>query len=425
MNNITAETRIRRGPPSPRDRRVRGAPLTSLGAIPHFLGFLNLRLGSKARVAFRVVGILAGAYACSLSAMAAVEEEIGQEVSSYAYSETTLLSNITTPFFIDSINDQSTSKYLSTLSNYRGDNGYFDRTIQEYTGGDAAFSRSKNLNGFDELIPEAVWTLDGSAGAHLDHIRGGPGTEIYTAFGRRLEITDFWSSATFGSWGSNNTNDALHLLPLQFQVASCGGSAAEHSNLDYCNDVTLIAAHLDDTPQKLHQDNSNSAAQSANIDGLSSTAAPASNPSPPPNIAAVTPAPAAQYLLPGTLSLLGPCGDVSASCTIVLTDVPEMSVDTPLPISLPSPPEELIPPIDPLYSEAPPLVPLVVPLVYPSDTGPGLNTPPIFTSEPLDPIPEVSTWVMIIIGFSFMFFVCGKKRRPRIDPISIIDVSVI
>ena len=179
MNNITAETRIRRGPPSPRDRRVRGAPLTSLGAIPHFLGFLNLRLGRKARVAFRVVGILAGAYACSLSAMAAVEEETGQEVSSYAYSETTLLNNITAPFFIDSINDQSTSKYLSTLSNYRGDNGYFDRTIQEYTGGDAAFSRSKDLNGSDDaLIPEAVWTLDGSAGAHLDHILGGPGTKF-------------------------------------------------------------------------------------------------------------------------------------------------------------------------------------------------------------------------------------------------------
>ena len=54
-------------------------------------------------------------------------------------------------------------------------------------------------------------------------------------------------------------------------------------------------------------------------------------------------------------------------------------------------------------------------------SGPSL--PPVFPSQPLKPIPEASTWVMTIIGFSIMAFAFGKKRRSRINPISIIDIA--
>jgi hypothetical protein len=428
MNNIGAEAHIRYVPERPRVRRMpKSEPLTSLGIHRHFRGSPNFRLDRKARVALGVVGIFAGAYACLSSAVAEVEEATGQGVGSSGYSATTLSDNTNTTLIIDRANDEDISTYLSNINNSHGDIGYSHVNMEVYTSEHPEFSPSKNLNGFDDaLIPETVWSLDGSAGDHLDRIPGGPGTEIYTAFGGRPGITGFWVSATFGSWGGDNTYKTLDVLLPQFQVASCGGSSAERSNLAYCNNAALIAAQLADQPQKSGQNSSNSGAQQANSNGPSSSVAPASNSSAPSNVAALAPAPPAQPLLPEMLSLLGSCGDPSASCTIVLINLPETLVDTPSPSFLASPIEELTPPIeeltppsDPPDSEAPPLSPIV----FVSDPEPVLDLSP--PPDPLKPIPEAPTWVMTITGFTVMFFVFGKKRRPRIDPISIIDVSTV
>jgi hypothetical protein len=421
MNNIGAEAHIRYVPERPRGAQMpKSEPLTSLGMHRHFRGSPNFRLDRKARVGIGVVGIFAGAYACLSSAVAEVEEADDQGFGSSGYSATTLSENANTTLILDRANDEHILTYLSPLNNSHGDIGYSHGNMEEYTSEHPEFSPSKNLNGFDDaLIPETVWSLDGSAGDHLDRIPGGPGTEIYTAFGRRPEITGFWVSVTFGSWGGDNTYKTSDLLLPQFQVASCGESSAEHSNLAYCNNAALIAAQLADQPQKSGQNSSNSAAQQANSNGPSSSVAPASNSSAPSNVAALAPAPPAQSLLPEKLSLLGSCGDPSASCTIVLINLPDTLVDTPSPSFLPSPIEELTPPIDPPDSEAPPLSPIV----FVSDPEPVLDLSP--PPEPLKPIPEASTSVMTITGFTVMIFVFGKKRRPRINPISIIDVSTV
>jgi hypothetical protein len=437
MDDIATKTHVRCGPASPRGRRMpKRAPLTALGANPHFRGSPNLRLGCKARIVFGVVGIFAGAYACLSSAVAEVEEDTGQDVRSSGYSENTLSSNTMTNLIFDSTKDGDVLEYLQNLENSHADIEYLPEKVESYTSGHPAFFPSKKLNGLDDaLIPETVWSLDGSAGVHLDRILGGPGTDISTAFGGRPEITDFWVSAIFGPLSSNNADKASDLLPLPFQVASCGGNSAEHSNLDYCDDAAFVIAQLDSKPKKSSQDNNDSAAQLAN-NGLSSSVAPASDSSAPTNIAALAPVPGAQSLLPGTLSLLGPCGDTSASCTNVLIDVPEtVLIDVPetvlidVPetlvdtsqISLPSPVEELTPPIDPPNSEAPPSGPVL----YVNDPEPVLDLPPYIPPQPPRPIPEASTWVMTITGFITIFFVFGKKRRPRPNPISIIDVSQV
>ena len=39
------------------------------------------------------------------------------------------------------------------------------------------------------------------------------------------------------------------------------------------------------------------------------------------------------------------------------------------------------------------------------------------------PIPEAPTWVMTTIGFSVVVFLFRKKKRNRVIPISIIDVT--
>jgi hypothetical protein len=440
MNDIASEEHIRYVGKRPRGRRTpKSEAVTSLGMHRHFRCSPNFPLGRKARAAFGVAGIFVGAYACLSSAAAEVEEDAGQGVGSSGYSATTLSDGTKTTFIIDRANDEDILTYLSNLNNSHGDIEYSRGNTGLYTNGHPEFSTSKTLNGFDDaLIPEAVWSLDGSGGDHLDRIPGGPGTEIYTAFGGRRETTDFWASATFVSWGGDNTYKTSDLLPPQFQVASCGGSSAEHSNLAYCNNIALIAAQIADQPQKPTQNSSNSAAQQANSNGLSSSVAPASNSSAPSNVAALAPAPPAQSPLPETSSLLGPCGYPSASCTIVLINLPETLVDTPSssflpspieeltpPIEEPTPPieeltpliEELTPPIDPPASEAPPLSPIV--FVSGPEPIVDLSLPP----DPLKPIPEASTWVMTITGFAIMFLVFRKKKRSRINPISIIDGS--
>ena len=148
---------------------------------------------------------------------------------------------------------------------------------------------------------------------------------------------------------------------------------------------------------------------------LSSSDASASDLSAQPIITApFTPAIADKSLLQGTLSVLGPC-DVSASCASALIEPLETPIDAPA----------LEPPalIADLTPSPYPETPAPSPIIYVDNPGPISDLPPVFAPQPLKPIPEASTWVMTVIGFSIMAFLFGKKRRPRINPISIVDAE--
>ena len=343
----------------------------------------------------------------------------------------TLSDDIMTNLLIGNQADKDATKYPSTLDNYHNDAEFVRHSTETYTGSYPAFPSSPDSHGFDNaFIPEAVWSLDVNTGAHLDHIPDSSGSEFYPPFGGRREITDSWLRQIFGSSSDNNTN--VFVAPLQFQVASCGGSSAERSNLDYCNSANIATNQLSDNPPQTNQSDGDTAtqgdtaAQAASNNVLSSNGAPAYDLSALsntaqfiPNTAPLTSAIGDEFRLPGTLSVLGPC-DVSASCASVLIEPLETLVDAP---ALDPPPliADLTPSIDLPYPEttAP------SPIINVDDPDPVSDPLPVFTPQPLKPIPETSTWIMTIIGFSLMAFFFGRKRRTRTNPISIIDVSEV
>jgi hypothetical protein len=170
------------------------------------------------------------------------------------------------------------------------------------------------------------------------------------------------------------------------------------------------------------QNNNNTATQTASNNVISSEEPPGSNPTAQPITAPFEPVIAAQSLLADqsplkeSLNVLGPC-DVSASYAGVEIDPLEAPVDAPAldPVLLTGDPT----PSSGFPSLEPPLLP------GPTDVGDsGSGLPPVF-SPPPEPVttPEASTWVMTVVGFGFMAFTFGKRRRPRINPISVIDVS--
>jgi hypothetical protein len=387
--------------------------LGSLKPLSHFNGWSRFKLSSKARVFFGII-VFVGTYACSSSALAEVEEDTNQEVNKSDYSVPTLSNNIMTNLLIDNYTDEDVASYLLNLDSSHDHAEFVDRNAEEHAGRQPAFSSSTNPHGFDDpLIPGTVWSLDASTGAHLDHIAEGSGSDIYAAFGGSPEINDFWIRANFGLWANNNTGGAPVLLdtPLEFQVASCGGSSAERSNLDYCNNAKLTSDQLNDPSSKPVQSGSDTATQPASNNVPSSGDGLVSDAGPLPQIAPIMPQ------LQGTLSILGQC-DVAASCVSVVVGALEPPIDAP---ALEAPALEAPALEAPSLSLPYPETPAPNPIIYVDNPGPISDLPPVFAPQPLKPIPEASTWVMTIIGFSIMAFIFGRKRRPRINPISIID----
>ena len=389
--------------------------LSSLKPLSHLNGRSRSNFSSKARVFFGVIGVFAGTSYYS-SALAEVEEETNK----LGYSIPTISDNILTNLLIDSYAEEYVTRYMSIPDSSHNDADLVLPDAKTYTSSQPAFISSTNLQGFDDLfIPNTVWSLDASTGAHVNYISKEPNSDINTVFGGGKEFNYFWIGAISGSWANNNTEKAsgLFLTPIILQVASCGGSSVEHRDLDYCNNEKLAANQPSDSPLKSEQSNSNSSTQSASNNVLSSNEAPASNLTDQPITAPLTHAIADQSLLHGALSVLGPC-DVSASCAGVVIDSLETPVDAP---ALDPPPliGDLTPSIDLPYPEPP----APSPIVYVDDPGPVSDLAPVFTPQPLKPIPEASTWVMTVIGFSIMAFLFSKKRRRRVNPISIVDVS--
>jgi hypothetical protein len=393
----------------------------SLELLPRSPRSLRSILTIKMCVSYGVIGIIAGIYVCSSSAFAETEEDASQELGKSGYSVQVLSQETLTSLIINSSVNDDANKYISSLGSNHDENPVSRNSADTYSTGRPGLISSKQYSGFDSVfIPETVWSLDVSTGAHLGSVSG-TNSEFYAAFGERPEITDSLDSAIFGARSGNDKDNVSDLLsvPLQLQVASCGGTSAEHSNLDYCNNSVTSTDQSDNkNPRKSNNKDDDSGTESVIIDGIVSNGASSPSSNPQPAIAPTIAATVNKLTLQGNLSLIDPCGDVTAPCATVEIDPPATPIES-LGTALSIPPiDGLTPPTGQSYPE----VPTPGPIIY-IDDPPLSDLPPVFLPEPRKPIPEASTLVMTITGFSIMGFFFGKKRRPRINPISIIDVS--
>ena len=358
-----------------------------LKAVSEDTSLSRFNLSRKARIFFGILGILAGTYACPSSALAEVEEDTNQAVNKPVNNLSATSNHIITNLLIEDYANEEMARYLSKLDSSHDHAEFVDVSAEKLPRSPRPFSTSTNSYEFDNaLIPETVWSLNASTGAHLDQISGGPGSDIYVVFGGSAEINDFWIRMNFGLWANNKVSMASVLLGTspKFQAASCGGSAAERGDLDYCDKAKLAASQPSDLSSKPEQNDSDGANQTASNNVFASDDGPAFDGIARSQIGPIT------SDLQATLSILGPC-DVSASCASIL-------------IELLGPPSLDLP-----YTAPPALNPIYV------DPGSGSHLLPVFPPKPLKPIPEASTWVMTVIGFSIMAFVFGRKRRPRIQ----------
>ena len=379
-----------------------------LEPLPHLIDCLCFGVATKTRAFLCIVGAFAGAYAYSPSALAEVEENTSDEVVKSDYSISTLSDITITNHFIDNVISEDGRKYRAIIDNSGGDTEYVYRDTEMYFSGHTAFYSSKNPSEFDEvLIPDTVWSLDGSAGVHVDRISGGPDSEIYAVFGGRFEITDFWSKAPLGLWGDNNTDGGLDLLipRPQLQVASCGENDPERSNLDYCGDDDIKADKNSDNITIVRRKKNDPTALSAGSNVVLPSGASSSSPSTPSSITAIAPASANTFLLREDLFLMVPYDGVSMFCA-------SMSC-APIPID---PPATLIDDQTPVVDLTPPGVVPPNSTIVPGDPTPNLGQ---------RPIPEAPTWVMTTIGFCIIVFVFGKKKKKRNNTVSIIDAPEV
>jgi hypothetical protein len=366
------------------------------------------RLIHRRRTFYGIVGSLIGIYLNSTAALAEVEE-VSKDLGGPSNSISTLRSGLSIDLSVDdydNISDKGVTKFRLD----------------------------------EDLIPETVWSLHNNSPVHLDRIRDGVESSIDTGTGAHLDNPSLWIRTSFALWIGNSiyaSGGLLPVPPIQFQLASCGGGHAEHSDLDYCNmrDEVLgkeIQQHTlsDAEDGNTRSEDANTNVVSPNDVSSSSNANDQSTPS------LSTPTPVANPPPQGGLIALDPCGGALGVCAIV--DLGQAVTPTDLPIVDTSPPpiddlaptiDVLAPPIDvlapPIDVLAPPIDVLAPPPTQVTllDNPAPADLPPLFTSQPLNPIPEPSTWVMTVIGFSIIAFIFRKKRRRRINPISIIDVS--
>jgi hypothetical protein len=383
--------------------------LRVLERLPHTSGNSRAELIGKMRAVLGIVGVFVGVYTYSLPVMAEGEEVSSQDESTYGYETPIILRGLIN----NTIEmEDDTSFALSTIDYYHINNVH---------------------------IPATVWSLDVSTGVHLDRISGGSGSATYAVFGGRLERTDFWSRAILGLWNDNITGPGPNLLitPALFQVASCGGSSAEHSNLDYCDSNDVNADKHNDNSKNDERDKGNSQGIDNNViisnntDDVTSSNNTSntsfSSPGAPFHIAPLMPS---NFLTSGDLTLLGQCDGVSISCAPIDVEQPAAPIDYSAP-EFPTPPiDAQTPPID--DTTQPPIAPVDDPTPPIDDPTPPIDdpTPPIEVVPPGSgggssgsgrPIPEASTWVMTAIGFGIVTFVFRRKKNNRINSISIID----
>jgi hypothetical protein len=360
--------------------------------LPHLSSNSRAELIGKMRAVFGIVGVFVGVYTYSPSVMAEGEEVSSQDDNMYGYGMPTILRGLINNT-IEFENDASSG--LSNIDYYHINNVH---------------------------IPDAVWSLDVSAGVNLDRGSGGSRSATYAVFGGSPKNTEVWSLTIPGLWNDNITNHGQTLLvsPDLFQVASCGGSYAERINLEYCdsNDVNKDKRN-DNTNNKRDKDSSATQGADNNVDTSNNINnvvepnnnynMPFSNLGVPSNIAPLTPP---QFLMSGDLTLLGQCDGVSISCAPIDIEQPAPPIDS-------SAPESPTPPID---ASTPPIDDPTPPIDLSSpppdsggsggDSGAGLGQ---------RPIPEAPTWVMTAIGFGIVAYLFRRKKNSQVNSIAIID----
>jgi hypothetical protein len=401
--------------------------LRILEPFPHLTRNSRFELIGKLRRFFGILGVLVGICAYSPSVMGESEEVSSQDRGKSGYEIPTIFHELMKNIAGYEEEEQDNTIYeLPAIDNSHGDT--------EYTIGRHTFSYSGYQNGFnDALIPEAVWSIDASAGVHLDRISGELVSETSAIFGGRLERTDFRSRTTFGLWDDRiKDQDLLSIInPALFQVASCGGGHAERSNLEYCENNGIVDK-INDNSKSGENDKGNSTIQETDGGISTSSVTSLSSPVTPSNSAPLMPA---NPSMSGDLTLLGRCDGVS--CAPIHIEPPATLIDS-------SAPEFPTPPIDdqtlPIHDQTPPIHDPTPPIGDPTppigDPTPPNDLPPPEVVPPIPgnsigdlgpglnqqrPIPEASTWVMTIIGFGAIIFVFRKKKRDRINSISIID----
>lgn len=341
------------------------------------------QLIGKRRASYRTVGVLAAIYLSCAAALAEVEE-VSPDFGGSNNSISTIFNGLEIDLFANSYDDLS----------------------------------EKDINNFhldENIIPSTVWSLRGRFESHIP-----------TEPGARFESIYSWSRTAADLWSGNNIYSPEDLLPLpppQFQVASCGGSHAERKDLDYCSKDDAVRNKEADlaSSSKSSSDDDNTV-QNADSNDTSSGEVSSSSANIQSTSFSSMPAFISNSLSYSDLTLLDPCGSASASCAIIQIDPSETPVDSLAAASPTSP--VLFPDITSPDITSPdvtsPDVTTHNPITHVDDPGLGSDLP-LVTPQPLKPIPEASTWVMTITGFGIMVFVCRKKRRPRINAISIID----
>jgi hypothetical protein len=373
---------------------------------------IRLRVPSwvKANTLVGAIGIFVGLYVYSSAALAEVEDDVNQDDGNSVYRISSLSRGVNANFSIDSVTN-------------------IDSQLE--------FSSPKDPSRFDEaVIPEAVWSLDASIGDPPDRISGGLGSETHIISGSGLESIGSWKNKAAASFSSYERPYSL-LLPPPFQVASCGGSSAEHSDLAYCsarhknsryrvngtnslqgNDPsTSTTPDTDNSIISPDSDSSSSAATQSNLGPL--TPPIANTPlwqgvfSP-----LTSPFPSAP-LRQGDLTLQDQCNTAPCLTVQVDTDPPTMQLSSTgtapalLTVIVP-PPDSPTPPIDglaPSIDSSPPEY--TSPPISVDVPGPVSDVPPVFTPPAQKPIPEASTWTMTVIGFSIVVCIFGTKRKNR------------
>lgn len=350
-----------------------------------------------------IAGVVIGVSGNPSSSLAEVEEATSQDGFVSEYSQFAFTPDFTTSLASSSSNitgkfdsNHSTFNMLYNGASFRQ---YNTNNTNTTTGLSYKFNVPANLD--DALIPAAVWNLDSSTGVHLDYISGDFGSDLSISLGSHRRTHDLWTRMILGLWVDGNRSDAILLSPPQFQVASCGGTSAEHRDLEFCS-FNYVSTNLNADPSKQSgQDNSTDTAIAPALNNSSDTAIESSNsstpsPSRPDTVLDLSP------LLPANVNnfaalsdplntLPDQCDDTSASCTITS-------------ISLPTAPTALIDaPIAPIDDPTPPDSPPSGPVVPIYDPGPVSDPLPIFTPPPVaSPVPETSTEVMTMIGFGIM-----------------------
>jgi len=335
------------------------------------------------RTFFRVIGVAVGIGVSSSSTLAEVEEAVSQDGSKSDYSDSALSHNLIVNLLVNNIENQ----------------------LDEYSTKPNILNSGTDLilhNSFgDVFIPAAVWGLDVSAGAHLDRGSSEIGSESDAALGGRQKNADFWTAVVPNLLIDNNTDmtsDVSQFLPLSLQVASCGGNAVEHGDLDYCNSSS---AELFDNSGRVNNNGTVSVQNtSSNVTSSGTFSAynleNQSNTAPITPLAPITP-PIVNNLVPQgnviDLSALSePCDDISASCGTIAINPPTTPTDPPTtPIDYPTTPPDLQPTGDP-----------------------GPTPQPTFTPPPVaSTVPETSTWIMTIVGFGIIALASrGRALHP-------------